>query len=141
MLILKETTYCSLQPNLLEKHPLASYTVLFTHGPLRYHRTPQRRSVNTLTLANITKHAHKRCVINSKGERPAGSKNNITQQNKRLQNFEYACAIWRVRYFRNLSNIDDRVRNISWQTLNLTQTLILTLTLTIYIHIHIHGHL
>jgi len=58
-----------------------------------------------------------------------------------------------VRYFRNLSNIDDRVRNISWQTLNLTQTLtlILTLTLTliltltptltIYIHIHIHGHL
>jgi len=54
---------------------------------------------------------------------------------------------WRqwVRYFRNLSNIDDRVRNISWQTLNLTQTLtlilILTLTLTIYIHIHIHGYL
>jgi len=48
-----------------------------------------------------------------------------------------------VRYFRNLSNIDDRVRNISWQTLNLTETLILTLTptLTIYIHIHIHGHL
>jgi len=62
-----------------------------------------------------------------------------------------------VRYFRNLSNIDDRVRNISWQTLNLTQTLTLTLTqtltliltliltltptLTIYIHIHIHGHL
>jgi len=56
-----------------------------------------------------------------------------------------------VRYFRNLSNIDDRVRNISWQTLNLTQTLTLTLTqtltliltltptltptLTIYIHI------
>jgi len=59
----------------------------------------------------------------------------------------------KVRYFRNLSNIDDRVRNISWQTLNLTQTLTLTLTqtltliltltptLTIYIHIHIHGHL
>ena len=54
-----------------------------------------------------------------------------------------------VRYFRNLSNIDDRVRNISWQTLNLTQTLTLiltliltlTLNLTIYIHIHIHGHL
>jgi len=34
-----------------------------------------------------------------------------------------------VRYFGNLSNIDDRVRNISWQTLNLTQTLTLTLTL------------
>jgi len=54
-----------------------------------------------------------------------------------------------VRYFRNLLNIDDRVQNISWQTLNLTQTLTLTLTqtltliltLTIYIHIHIHGHL
>ena len=39
--------------------------------------------------------------------------------------------IW-VRYFGNLSNIDDRIRNISWQTLNLTQTV--TLTLTIYIH-------
>jgi len=38
-----------------------------------------------------------------------------------------------LHYFRNLSNIDDRVRNISWQTL--------TPTLTIYIHIHIHGHL
>ena len=62
-----------------------------------------------------------------------------------------------VRYFRNLSNIDDRVRTISWQTLNLTRTLTLTLTqtltliltllltltptLAIYIHIHIHGHL
>ena len=34
---------------------------------------------------------------------------------------------YRVRYFSNLSNIDDRVRNISWQTLNLTQTLTLTL--------------
>ena len=49
--------------------------------------------------------------------------------------------LW-VRYFGNLSNIDDRVRNISWQTINLTQTLtltliltlILTLTLTICIH-------
>jgi len=45
-----------------------------------------------------------------------------------------------VRYFGNLSNIDDRVRNISWQTLNLTQTLtlslILTLTLTLTIYIH-----
>ena len=43
-------------------------------------------------------------------------------------------------YFRNLSNIDDRVRNISWQTLNRTQTLtltlILTLTLTLTIYIH-----
>jgi len=38
--------------------------------------------------------------------------------------------VW-VRYFGNLSNIDDRVRNISWQTLNLT--LILTLTLTLII--------
>jgi len=64
-----------------------------------------------------------------------------------------------VHYFRNLSNIDDCVRNISWQTLNLTQTLTLTLTqtltltliltliltltptLAIYIDIHIHGHL
>ena len=36
-----------------------------------------------------------------------------------------------VRYFGNLSNIDDRVRNISWQTLNLTQTLTLTLILTL----------
>ena len=31
-----------------------------------------------------------------------------------------------LRYFRNLSNIDDRVRTISWQTLNLTRTLTLT---------------
>ena len=52
-----------------------------------------------------------------------------------------------VHYFRNLSNIDDCVRNISWQTLNLTQTLTLTLiltltpTLAIYIDILIHGHL
>ena len=37
----------------------------------------------------------------------------------------------KVRYFGNLSNIDDRVRNISWQTLNLTQTLTLTLILTL----------
>ena len=36
-----------------------------------------------------------------------------------------------MRYFRNLSNIDDRVRDISWQTLNLTQTLTLTLILTL----------
>ena len=36
-----------------------------------------------------------------------------------------------MRYFGNLSNIDDRVRNISWQTLNLTQTLTLTLILTL----------
>ena len=58
-----------------------------------------------------------------------------------------SAAIGGLRYFRNLSNIDDRVRNTSWQTLNLTQTLTLTLiltltpTLTIYILIHIHGHL
>ena len=38
---------------------------------------------------------------------------------------------YRVRYFGNLSNIDDRVRNISWQTLNLTQTLTLTIILTL----------
>jgi len=38
---------------------------------------------------------------------------------------------FRVRYFGNLPNIDDRVRNISWQTLNLTQTLTLTLILTL----------
>ena len=36
-----------------------------------------------------------------------------------------------VRYFGNLSDIDDRVRNISWQTLNLTQNLTLTLILTL----------
>ena len=52
----------------------------------------------------------------------------------RLQNDLYCVE---VRYFHNLSNIDDRVRNISWQTLNLTLTVILTLT----IYIHIHGHL
>jgi len=69
-------------------------------------------------------------------------------QKRLLVNFRCKLELTpRVRYFRNLSNIDDRVRNISWQTLNLTQTLTLTLiltltlTLTIYIHIHIHGHL
>jgi len=46
----------------------------------------------------------------------------------------YKMATETVRYFGNLSNIDDRVRNISWQTLNLTQTVTLTLILTIYIH-------
>ena len=40
-----------------------------------------------------------------------------------------------VRYFCNLSDIGDRVRNISWQTLTVT------VTLTIYIHIHIQGRL
>ena len=42
-----------------------------------------------------------------------------------------SAAIGGLRYFRNLSNIDDRVRNTSWQTLNLTQTLTLTLILTL----------
>ena len=44
---------------------------------------------------------------------------------------EYLFCSVGVRYFGNLSNIDDRVRNISWQTLNLTQTLTLTLILTL----------
>ena len=38
-----------------------------------------------------------------------------------------------VRYFCNLSNIGDRVRNISWQTLSITVTLTLTVTLTVTI--------
>ena len=72
-----------------------------------------------------------------------------------LLTYLHVVFFWsRVRcWVRNLSNIDDRVRNISRQTLNLTQTLTLTLTrtltliltltptVTIYIHIHKHGHL
>jgi len=46
-----------------------------------------------------------------------------------------------VRYFGNLSNIDDRVRNISWQTLNLTQTLTLTLILTLILTLTINPNL
>jgi len=49
-----------------------------------------------------------------------------------------------VRYFGNLSDIDDRDRNISWQSLNLTQNLTLTLTLNpnhihTYIYTAIHA--
>ena len=43
---------------------------------------------------------------------------------------------YRVRYFGNLSDIDDGVRNISWQTLNLTQTVTLTLILTLNPNLH-----
>ena len=46
-----------------------------------------------------------------------------------------------VRYFGNLSNIDDRVRNISWQTLNLTQTLTLTLILTLILTLTLNPNL
>ena len=47
-----------------------------------------------------------------------------------------------VRYFGNLSDIDDRVRNISWQTLNLTQNLTLTLILTLTLNPnHMHTYI
>ena len=50
--------------------------------------------------------------------------------------------IYTVRYFGNLSDIDDRVRNISWQTLNLTQNLTLTLILTLTLNPnHIHTYI
>ena len=42
----------------------------------------------------------------------------MTEHERRLDNSHW------VRYFGNLSDIDDRVRNISWQTLNLMQSLV-----------------